>query len=46
MQVRLPGILPQRVTHDTTRGAQVRHLVLEFVRDNPSELTPYVRRRD
>lgn len=43
MQARLPGILPQRVTHDTARGAQVRHLVLDFVRDNPSELTPYER---
>jgi hypothetical protein len=23
------------------RGVQTRHLILQFVRDNPSELTPY-----
>lgn len=46
VQARLPGLLPQRDADDTVRGAQVRHLVLEFVRDNPSELTPYERRRD
>jgi hypothetical protein len=42
---RAPEVLPLR-NHQApeSRGAQVRHLVLEFVRANPSELTPYERR--
>jgi hypothetical protein len=38
---RAPGVLPLRDVHKLDRGPQVRHRVLEFVRDNPSELTPY-----
>jgi hypothetical protein len=45
LHARLPGVLPLRDTNDVGRGSQVRHLVLDFVRDNPSELTPYERRR-
>jgi hypothetical protein len=26
----------------TTRGAQIRHRILQYARENPSELTPYV----
>lgn len=28
-----------------TRGSQVRHVILRFVREHPEELTPYARRR-
>ncbi|BCS34965.1 hypothetical protein TBR22_A41910 [Luteitalea sp. TBR-22] len=43
VQVRLPGLLPVRDVDDMARGSQVRHVVLDFVRSNPSELTPYER---
>jgi hypothetical protein len=33
--------VPQRANR---RGTQIRHLVLDYARANPSELTPYVRR--
>jgi hypothetical protein len=35
--------VPQRANR---RGTQIRHLILEYARANPSELTPYVRRLD
>jgi len=47
---RVVKCLPELVEHvraphaSDRRGAQIRHLVLEYVRQNPSELTPYVRR--
>ena len=38
----VPELLPPREPQTSvSRGVQVRHLVLEFVRLNPSELTPY-----
>lgn len=45
IQTRLPGSLPVRDMDEGGRGAQVRDVVLDFVRSNPSELTPYERVR-
>jgi hypothetical protein len=47
---RVVQCLPNLVEHvraphaGDRRGAQIRHLVLEYIRQNPSELTPYQRR--
>lgn len=39
---RLPALLAEhRAASVGVRGSQVRHLIREFVRANPSELTPY-----
>ena len=42
----LPDLVEHvRVPHlGDRRGAQIRHVVLEYIRRNPSELTPYQRR--
>lgn len=42
---RAPVVLPTRDDRVelTTRGAQVRHRILQFVRERPEELTPYRR---
>jgi DNA-binding NarL/FixJ family response regulator len=44
---RIPDLLrgasaPQNAAR---RGRQIRHVILKFVRENPSELTPYARRQ-
>jgi hypothetical protein len=39
---RMPELLPARsVRTSAARGAQMRHVVLQFVRKHPAELTPY-----
>ena len=40
---RLPQLLPKADGSQRTRGAQTRHVLLDFVRHNPAELTPYPR---
>lgn len=32
----------QRAPRGSARGAQIRHIILRYVRNNPSELTPYM----
>src|SRR5687767_6843133 len=42
---RIPELFQQTpaLVGDGYRGRQIRHVILEYVRDNPSELTPYAR---
>jgi len=40
---RVPQLLPKADASHGTRGAQTRHVLLDFVRHNPAELTPYPR---
>jgi hypothetical protein len=34
-------LLPARKREGAARGGQIKHIILRYVRDNPSELTPY-----
>lgn len=40
---RLPGLLPSRAESEGSgvRGGQIRHFILQYLRDHPEELTPY-----